>query len=172
MAEEEKKPKRSEKMYGKGPKIEAEREGDKVKSEGGAPKEANAEADKTAGDPPSHVETSDVGKSGTEAKGDVMAGTDGIETHHVHSGERMQMHGRHMLEAVDMAHRHDKEHMLRVTGNHGEDHGTMNGRHNSEFRSMHTRHEQDHRALGARQAGGPSAGIEEKEVGPSGTNKD
>ena len=40
MAEEKKKPK-SEKLYGKAPKIEkAEAKGDKVKSEGGAPKKA------------------------------------------------------------------------------------------------------------------------------------
>lgn len=99
MAEEPKKKSGSARMYGKSPRIEkAPSEGDEVRSEGGAPKKAAAKAETTAGEPRSEATHNDEGKGGTEgAKGDVMAGTDGIETHHVQSGEREALHGQHMV---------------------------------------------------------------------------
>ena len=145
MAEEEKKEKKSSsaKMYGKSPKIEkAPEKGDTVKSEGGAPKEAEKEAKKSAGDPVSRTEHSDVGKSGTEAKGDVMAGTDGIQTHHTESGMREEMkdlHSHHER-AMQALHDHHREAMKELNKRH-----RMTGRE------------------------APSAGIEEGSVGESGT---
>ncbi len=164
---EDKKPSRSSKMYGKGPKIEPEGKGDIVKSEGGAPKEAASEAKDTAGDPPSHTTKDDAGKSGTEAKGDVMAGTDGIPTHHVQSGERTEAANRHMMEAKDMLGRHERDHLARSLG-HGEmTHEDMNKAHEAERRVMNTRHEGDWRAMGKRHA---DVSMPTKDEGKSGTN--
>jgi hypothetical protein len=179
MAEEKKeeKKKSSEKLYGKGPKIEpAPEKGDTVKSEGGAPKEAAKEAEKSAGEPKSEATHSEVGKSGTEAKGDVMAGTDGIMTHHTQSGERTSVHNRHQMEMEQMHGRHEHEHMMRVMGHSKESHEEMGRRHHQEMKDAHSRHEKEHRDMTARHAGAggeetPHAGMEEKEVGTEGTQK-
>lgn len=168
MAEAARKP-TSERMYGKRPRIAEESEGDEVRSRGGAPERAEAAARKTAGNPPSKTVTRDEGKSGTEAKGDAMAGTDGIETHHTHSGERTEMHHRHMAEHKDMHHRHEREHLMRAMGHHHESHEEMNARHHGEKRRMHTRHEAEMKAMGESHAEAPSAGIEEADVGNAGT---
>ena len=140
MAEEEKKEKKSSsaKMYSKSPKIEkAPEKGDTVKSEGGAPKEAAKEAEKSAGDPVSRTEHSEVGESGTQpVEGDVMKGTDGIATHHMRSGERMEMHGRHMVEHAAMHGRHEREHMAAAMGHGGDDEGSMMERHHKEMKMM------------------------------------
>ena len=170
MAEEKKSG--SARMYGKTPKIEPEGKGDTVKSEGGAPDKANAEAKSTAGDPPSHVTEKDEGRSGTEAKGDVMAGTDGIDTHHVQSGERDAIHHRQMMDHVQRHERHQRERLMHAMGHGKEATADMHKRHFDEKRSMHTRHEAETRDMNERHGAGPSGGIEEKEVSKSGTNKD
>lgn len=165
---------RSERMYGNGPTITDEpEEGDKNRS--GHQEEAHAAAKKTAG----KSETKADMKSGGEAAADVMAGTDGIETHHTQSNEREAMHGRHMVAHAGMHGRHEKEHLARALGHAKESHEDMADRHEKEMRTMHTSHEREHREMSARHAGkmdkdgtGPSGGIEEKEVGKSGTNKE
>ncbi len=169
MAEEEKKPSASKKLYGKTPKIEPEGKGDTVKSEGGAPKEAATEAKDTAGDPPSHTETKSEGESGTEAKGDVMAGTDGIPTYHTQSGERAAQHHRHMMEHVDGYHARERDHLMAATGNHAEAADAMMARHHAEMKSRHSGHEKDMRDMGSRHM---SLDMPEKDEGKSGTNKD
>lgn len=169
MAEDEKKPSASKKLYGKTPKIEPEGKGDTVKSEGGAPKEAASEAKDTAGDPPSHTETKDEGKSGTEAKGDVMAGTDGIPTFHTQSGERSQLHSRHMMAHVEAHHGRERDHLMQATGNHAEAPEAMMTRHHTELKHLNASHEKDLRDLHSRHA---SVEMPEKDVGESGTNKD
>ena len=154
MAEERKKGAAS--LYGKPPKIERdERDGDTPKSGGGAPKEAEKKAEESAGKPKAETESKSEGKSGTEAKGDVMAGTDGIMTHQTQSGERTEMHHRHMHEHGEMHHRHEREHLMRATGHHSESHEEMSKRHHGEMRAMHTRHERDHKEMGERQASAP-----------------
>jgi hypothetical protein len=169
--EKDKKKKPADKLYGKGPKLEPEpNKGDTVKSEGGAPKEAAKKAEESAGDPKSETTHSDIGKSGTEAKGDVMAGTDGIMTHHTQSGERKDMHHRHMMEKESVHGRHEHEHMMRAMGHGKESHEEMNTRHHAEIKAMNSRHEKEHREMGSRHAGAvPDAGMEDKDVGESGT---
>lgn len=170
--DDEKKPSKSAKMYGKGPKISAAPEkGDTNKS--GHQEEAKKDADKTAGKP----ETKADMKSGGEAAADVMAGTDGIETTHVESNEREAMFGRQKGEHEAMHGRHEKEHILRATGHHTEDMKAMNDRHVMEKRTMHTRHEREMKDMNARHEGakdgtGPDAGIKKEKVGNAGTNKE
>jgi len=163
MAEDEKKPSASKRLYSKTPKIEPEGKGDTVKSEGGAPKEAASEAKSTAGDPPEKTETKSEGESGTEAKGDVMAGTDGIPTYHTQSGERTAMHSRHMMAHVEAHHGRERDHLLAATGNHSESPEDMMTRHHTEMKQLHSSHEKDLRDFHNR--------ISEKEVGTSGTEK-
>src|SRR5262245_33898320 len=102
-------------MYGRGPKIDAEREPPGGAAGGGAaaePKEAPRQEKKDEG-----------------PKGDVMAGTDGIPTHHhEQSGERAALHHRHVAEHHDMHHRHEREHLMRVMGHHKEDGEAMHER--------------------------------------------
>lgn len=177
MAEEEKKEKKkagSERMYGKSPHIERKekKSGDKMESEGGAPKEAAAKAEETAGEPKAEANMDDAsvpgGEGAPEAKGDVMAGTDGIETHHTSSAERMEGHSRRMGEHSEMMHRHEREHLLRATGNHKEDHASMSKRHHGEMRAMHTRHEREHKEVGERHAG---IEMPQESVGTEGTEQ-
>lgn len=168
MADEPKKGAKA--LYGKPPKIQsAEAKGDTPK-DAGAPKQAAAKAAETAGSPKTEAVVEGDMKSGTEAKGDVMAGTDGIMTHHTQSGERMEGHHRRMHEHGEMMHRHEREHVMRATGHHAESHEDMAKRHHGEMRAMHTRHERDHKEMGERHAGmAPSGGIEAKPVSDSGT---
>lgn len=169
MADEPKKGAKA--LYGKPPKIQsAEAKGDTPK-DAGAPKQAAAKAAETAGSPKTEAVVEGDMKSGTEAKGDVMAGTDGIMTHHTQSGERSDMHSRHMLEHSHMLGRHQQDHAIRAMGHGTESHEQMNKRHNDEMRTTHTRHEGEHRAMGERHAGMPSGGMTEKSVGDSGTEK-
>lgn len=168
MAEEPKKS-RSQKMYGKGPRIEAESgEGDvnRSTSEQGAKKEV----EKTAGKP----ETKGDMKHGGNAKGDVMAGTDGIMTHHQHSAERTEMHHRHRMEHEEHHHRHEREHMMRTMGHHSEDHEEMHERHHGEMKRLHSKHEKEMREMHDRHeehGDGPTAGIKEKPEGKGGTEE-
>jgi hypothetical protein len=169
MAEAEKKPKRSEKMYGKGPKISDEPAGKKPDAGGGV-REGGAPKPKVAA-----VEGEGRMTEGGNAGGDVMAGTDGIPTMHQESTERMETHHRHERERGDMMHRHEREHMQREMGHHHEKHAEMNKRHEEERRSMNTRHEREHKELGERHAGmaeeGPTGGMTEKDEGKAGTEK-
>ncbi len=156
----------AKKLYGKGPRIDA------APAKGDVNKSANeqgakAETAKTAGG--DSVE-GDM-KSGGDAKADVMAGTDGIPTHHTHIAERLEVHNRHMMEHKDWMHRVERDHLARTLGHGGEDHATMNGRHSIDRRSMHTRHEQEMRQLGSRHALAASSDIKDKSVGTSGTQK-
>ena len=170
MAETEKKPKRSDKMYGKGPKISAEPEGKKPDAGGGV-REGGAPKPKAAA-----TEGEGTMTEGGNAGGDVMAGTDGIPTMHQHSAERMEVHHRHERERSDMMHRHEREHMQRAMGHHKESHEAMNKRHEEERRTMNTRHEKEHRDMGERHAGmgaeGPTGGMTEKPEGKAGTEPD
>ena len=153
----EKKAARSAKMYGKGPRIEDKDVETKIEA-GGAPEPAKT-VSSGSGDT----------KSGGDAKGDVMAGTDGVETHHQHSGERMEMHHRHERERGDMMHRHEREHMMRATGHHHEKHEAMHERHESEMRAMHTRHEGEHRAMHDRHEdmqNGPNVAVKMEDRSP------
>lgn len=143
MAEKEKK-KTSEKLYGKGPKLEpADSKGDTVKSEGGAPTEAAKKAEESAGEPKSETTHSEVGKAGTEAKSGEETGTAGIETHHTQSGMRDEMKDLH-------------------------------SHHERAMKDLHEHHERAMKALTNRHArmerGMPDAGMEDKTVGESGTN--
>lgn len=160
---------RSERMYGKGPSIVDEpAEGDVNRSTN--EQGAKDEVEKTAAKPETRADM----KSGGNAKGDVMAGTDGIMTHHQHSAERTETHHRHMHEQHALHERHEREHMMRAMGHHHESHEEMNDRHHEERRKMHTRHEKEHRELGERheESGeGPTAGIKEKPEGKGGTEE-
>ena len=146
MAEEKKEKKRSsEKLYGKPPKIEpAPKKGDTVKSEGGAPKEAAKEAEKSAGDPVTKETHSEIGESGTEAKGDVMAGTDGIPTSHTESGDGL------------------REHMK-----------DLHSHHERMMRDLHEHHMQAMKEIGKRHLAmhtknGESGGMKEEDIGKGG----
>lgn len=157
----------SSRMYGKGPKIEAEPAGGDVN---GAGDEAGAmaAAEETAGAPKPKADM----KRGGAAKGDVMAGTDHMHEHHQHHGERAEMHHRHMAEHHAMHHRHQHEHLMRVTGNHHEKHEEMHERHHEERKSMHRRHEKEHREMMERHeegGSGPTGGMKEKPEGKGGT---
>lgn len=174
MAEEEKKAEKkssSSKMYGKSPRIEkAPAKGDTVKSEGGAPKEAAAKAEESAGEPKSEATYSEVGDGGTNAaKGDVMAGTDGIPTHHMQSNEREAMHGRQSTERAEAHGRHERDHLMRATGNSSESHEDMTKRHVVELRHMHAKHEKEVKDMGERHAGGGPDMTPDSNVGESGT---
>lgn len=164
MAEAARKPP-SERMYGKGPKIEPEpSKGDTNKS--GHQAEAKKEAEKTAGQPESKANM----KDGGDTKGDVMAGTEGIPTHHHEQArERTEVHHRHMAEHASMHERHEREHLMRVMGHHEEDQEAMHERHHGEARRMHTSHEREMRDMHERHEDGPSGGIKEKEIGKGGT---
>ena len=163
MAETEKKPKRSDKMYGKGPKISAEPEGKKPDAGGGV-REGGAPKPKVAA-----VEGEGTMTKGGNAGGDVMAGTDGIPTMHQHSTERMEVHHRHMREHTEMMGRHEREHAMRAMGHHHLCDEGMNARHHEERKAMHSRHEKEHRDLGERHAAGPTGGMTEKPEGKAGT---
>lgn len=151
----------AKKLYSSGPKILPEGGGDKNKS--AKTSEAKADAEKTAGDPPDKT-TETESAPVTEAKGDVMAGTDGIPTHHTQAAERGEVHNRHMLEQKDLLHRHERDHLARSLGHGGEDFTVMSSRHNDERRSMHTRHEQEYRQVSSRHA------MPTKNEGKTGTN--
>ena len=73
-----------------------------------------------------------------------------------------------------MHERHEREHLMRVTGNHHEKHAEMHDRHEEERKAMHSRHEKERRELHERheEAGaesGPSGGVKEKGEGRGGT---
>ena len=158
----------SARLYGKAPKIEPEGDGDLVQSAGGAPMGAAAEAEKTTG------AKADMTHGGN-AKEDVMAGTDGIPTHHhQHAAERAELHHRHMHEHHEMHHRHEREHLMRVMGHHHEKHHEMHARHQEERRKMHTQHEREQREMHERHeegATGPTGGITQRSEGKSGTER-
>lgn len=104
MADDKEKPKsKGQKRYSDGPKItKAPKEGDKV-DDAGAPKEAAAEAEKTAGgDAVEANMDSDPGPEASEA-----TGTEDIPVRH--KTERGEMHTRHEKERADMVKRHEKE---------------------------------------------------------------
>lgn len=158
-------------LYSKPPKIEpVSGDGDKNKS--ARTEKAMGDAEKTAGDPkPSGDMT-----HGSDAKGDVMAGTDGIPTHHhAQNAERSEMHHRHILETVQQHGRQQQDHLMRAMGHHAEDMSAMHQRHHSERRTLHTTHEREmkdthsrHEMMGGE---GPSAGMTEKRIGNAGTEK-
>lgn len=161
-------------LYGKPPRIETDKaSGDTVKSGGGAPKGAQAKAEKTAGSPTAMTENKSVGDSGTNAKGDVMAGTDGIPTHHhTQHAERAELHHRHMMQHVQQHGKHQEEHLMQSMGHSSESASAMHERHHNERRSLHTSHEREMRDMHGRHEAmgtGPSGGMVEKEVGKSGT---
>lgn len=159
---DEKKPARSAKLYKKGPSIKPEGKGDTNKS--ASEEGASAAAKKTAGDPPAPKDVS--GESGSTTKGDVMAGTDGIPTHHTQAGERMEIHKRHMVEHADMIGRHERDHLARSLGHGDVSHEDMVAAHHVERRTVHTRHESEWRHAGARHT------MPQKSEGTSGTNPD
>ena len=140
------KKKTSEKLYGKGPKLApADEKGDTVKSEGGAPEEAAKKAEESAGKPKSETTHSEVGKSGTEAKSGEETGTEGVPTSHTRSGGDMRD------EMKDLHAHHERA-----------------------MKDLHEHHERSMKALTNRHArmgrDAPDAGMEDKEVGESGTN--
>jgi hypothetical protein len=104
MAEVKEKPKsKGQVRYSSGPKItKAPKEGDTVE-DAGAPKEAAAEAEKTAGG--DAVEANMDGDPGPEAS--EATGTEDIPVRH--KTERGEMHTRHEKERSDMLKRHEKE---------------------------------------------------------------
>lgn len=148
------------KLYGKSPKIENE----PVDAVGDTDTSGHSEkAREKAAEPPKTEGTMD---KGGDAKGDVMAGTDGIKTHHMH--ERNETHARHMHEHATMHNRHMHEHMM------GEADGE---RHHKERQKMHTRHESEMKEMDERHGGtsaseeGPSGGMKDKDIGKAGTEK-
>lgn len=176
----------SRRMYGKSPKIERESEAERkadgepaIKEESakgdpdksGKMKEAHAAAEKTAGKP---VAEGAMDKGG-KAEADVMAGTAGIPTvHHDHATDRAALHARHQMESADLHHKQEREHILRITGNHADSHEAMHDRHHREMKHQHASHEKEFRDLHSRHeeggsGEGPSGGVEEKEVGKSGS---
>lgn len=138
--------------YDKSPKIEPEPSKGHEPEDGGAIKGAEKDAERTAGDPKTEGDMTKDDEPGNEVRGDVMKGTDGIETHHTQSGEREMAHGHQMTEKAHQHGRHEKEHLLRATGHHKESHEEMNSRHHAEMRSMHSRHEKEMKEMGARHA--------------------
>jgi hypothetical protein len=164
---EEKTKKGAGKLYGKSPRIKEKA----VAGEGDTNKSGHeAEAAAAAAKPPRAEGTM---KEGGNAKGDVMAGTAGVETHH-HAHERNQMHARHAHERHEMHVRHQHEHSMREAGHHHETHQAMAERHHKELQRMHTRHEGEHREMHERHFGGeggegPTGGITEKPEGKGGT---
>lgn len=155
-------------LYGKPPKIEADK-GDGDTNRSGHMSKASAKASSTAGD----AKPSGDMTSGSDAKGDVMAGTDGIPTHHhAQHAERSEMHHRHQLEHVMMHGRHQEDHLKASMGHHGEAMPAMHQRHHQERRTLHTTHEREvrdthsrHEAMGD----SPTGGIKQESVGKSGT---
>lgn len=131
---EDKKPTRSEKRYGGGPKIAAKEDmGEGVDREEAAPEPSRAKDDETA------PETSPE------------AGTDGIPVQH--ASERAELHQQHQANLSQIHHRHEREHAARVAGQHAEDHEAMSDRHHAEVRSAHTMHERSMREMSKRHLG-------------------
>lgn len=93
---------RSDKMYGKSPKLERD-EDDKIAVKKGSETAAEKKADK---------------KEGGESKkeGEASTAVDGMEEHHEHFKE---MHERHRNEMKDMHKRHQKEHEMLTEKHHG-----------------------------------------------------
>ena len=149
---DEKKKKGAAGMYGKSPKIEDE----PVKKVGDENTSGHEEkAAEKAAEPPKTEGTMD---KGGDAKGEVMAGTAGIPTHHM--AERHGMIARHAHEMTDLHHRHMMERSM------GEADGE---RHHKERMKVHSRHEAEMKDLDERHGGGPTGGKTEKEIGKGGT---
>lgn len=138
----------AKKLYAQGPKIKPDDKGDTNKSANQQGSKVGAE--RTAASPPKPSDVS--GKTGSTTKGDVMAGTDGIPTHHTQSGERTALHSSHMLEHSEMMGRHERDHLARALGHGDMTHEQMNAVHLKERQTLHTRHEGDWRAAGGRHA--------------------
>lgn len=150
-------------LYGKSPRIDADpADGDTIDTGGGAPAAAADAAGATAGAPAAEgTMNTDQGP-----EGDVMAGTEGIPTHHHEaSRERAEMHHRQRTEHDEMHHRHEREHLMRVMGAHHEDRETMHERHHTERKALHSRHEKEMREMHARHEESPERG---GKAGPSG----
>ncbi len=107
------------KRYEKSPKIMPKgKGGDKEKE--GAPKEAAAKAEKTAGSAKPEV---DAG-GGAAPKGTEIAGTESVPSSSERHGREMkEMHGRHQEELASMYDRHGKEHKQLATRHAKENEG-------------------------------------------------
>lgn len=148
---EEKKKKGAAGLYGKSPRIEDE----PVKAGGDTNKSGHEEgAAEKAAEP---AKTEGTMNEGGNAKGDVMAGTNGVPAHHMH--ELHETKARHVHEHMTMHNRHARELSM------GE---AEPERHHKERQKMHTRHETELKEVEERIHGGGSA----SENGPSGGMKD